>query len=471
MERIIDIPQRFRHLGWLLLAAACNGPEPPDQPNVLIFMVDTLRADHVSAYGYPKNTTPHMDAFAREGILFEDASAPSPQTSPSHASLFTSTWPATHGVWNQVKLESGDTIHPALAQEAVTLAETLRDQGWDTAAVCDGGWLNAQRGFDQGFDFFHSRTGGARDRVTEGLRWLNGRDESKPFFLFLHTYQVHSPNLPPVGYEDRFDPDYDGPLRDAIASARKMTSEEGRPFIDAQREILDPLMDSLGKRDIEFLRALYDGDLTVVDEEFARVMAWLRTNNQLDNTLVILTSDHGEEFYEHGQWGHHQIYEECLHIPLLVGGLSAPRGVRRSDPVELVDLMPSILGAMDVSIPASVVGRDIGLLSTQAATPPAFRVAQINQPVAMTSLRRGNTKALWTATQEGARKELFSLGRDPSESDPGKPDPTDDALLQEWLSQAAAWRERFQLAPTVFHLSDMSADQRAELQGLGYVDG
>ena len=133
------MPKRFITLGWVLLATACNGPKPPDQPNVLIFLVDTLRADHISAYGYAKNTTPHMDAFAREGILFEDTSAPSPQTAPSHASLFTSTWPATHGVWNEVKLESGRTIHPALAQEAVTLAETLRDHGWNTAAVCDGG--------------------------------------------------------------------------------------------------------------------------------------------------------------------------------------------------------------------------------------------------------------------------------------------------------------------------------------------
>lgn len=470
-------PRRLLAGAALLTLGACAGAPAPKPPNVLIFLIDTLRADHLSCYGYPQNTSPNLDAFAREGVQFERVYAQAPQTAPSHASLFTSTYPASHGVWNDVPTDDGEPVHPRLAEPAVTLAEVLRDAGWNTAAIADGGWLIEDRGLMQGFEHFETQNRGVVDRVARGIEWLEEHaDDDRPYFLFLHTYQVHTPYLPPEGYEQRFAGDYQGPMLEVLARARAYAGspEVQNPLTDVQQKIVAPALEAADAADTGFVKALYDAELSLVDEQFALLMSWLRLNGQLEDTIVIVTSDHGEEFDEHGEFGHKQVYDECLRVPLLVRLPGGPRGALRRDPAELVDLMPTLLAELGLAAPPSVVGRDLGWRGGALGRSDDGFVAESNHPKRQVAWRSGGRKVVLRLAPDRA-EQVFDLGTDPAEAAPMPPDP-------DWVGRArgeigrfhqlaAEHRDRFLLRPTLTGLEDLSAEQRAELEQLGYVDG
>jgi arylsulfatase A-like enzyme len=467
-----------RLIAGLLLAlpAACSGPAEPDAPNVLIFLIDTLRADHVSAYGHPHNTTPNLDAFAREGVLFENVFAQAPQTAPSHASLFTSTHPASHGIWNDVKTEGGALVHPRLADPAVTLAEVLHDAGWHTAAIADGGWLIEDRGLMQGFEHYETKNRGVVDRVERGIEWLEKHAGRKqPFFLFLHTYQVHTPYLPPVGYEDRFAGDYLGPMREVLQRAREYAEspEIRNPLTDVQQKVFNPALEGATAEDAAFLRALYDAELSLVDEQFALLMGWLRVNGHLDDTIVIVTSDHGEEFDEHGEFGHKQVYDECLRVPLLVHLPGGPRGLRRADAAQLVDLMPTLLAELGLEAPEAAVGVDLAWRGPDQGRSPDGFVGESNHPRHQLSWREGAGKVVLRLAPE-AGEAAYDLAADPGERAP-LPDAAERIAaarqaLEAFQRAALEHRAAHRLTPTLTGLDELSEESRAELQQLGYVD-
>lgn len=458
------------------LCAAC-GSEARPGPNVILFLVDTLRADHLSCYGYPRNTSPNLDAFAREGVLFERVWAQAPQTAPSHASLFTSTYPAAHGIWNDVPAADGELVHPRLAEGAVTLAEVLREAGWRTAAIADGGWLIEERGLFQGFEHVESRTRGVVDRVDRGIEWLGDAARRRaPFFLFLHTYEVHTPYLPPPGYEERFAAGYQGPLREVLAQARvyALSPAVENPLTDVQQKIVNPALKQADAADTAFVEALYDAEISLVDEEFARLLGWLRIHDLLDDTIVIVASDHGEEFAEHGEFGHKQVYEECLRVPLLVRVPGGPRGLRRQDAAELVDLMPSLLGQLGLPAPASAVGRDLDLDGADQGRAADGFLAEVNHPRRQVAWRFDRRKAVLPLAQ-AQEATAYDLEADPGER---APLPAADDFVERARRAAAAFqklaeahRERFHLRPQVTGLGELSAGRRAELEQLGYVDG
>ncbi|RMH04503.1 MAG: hypothetical protein D6702_03090 [Planctomycetota bacterium] len=462
----------------LLLAApalgACGGGGD-GRPNVILFLIDTLRADHLSCYGHAANTTPNLDAFAREGILFENCWAQAPQTAPSHATLFTSTEPAAHGIWNDVPSPSGEVLHPALADGAVTLAEVLRDAGWRTAAIADGGWLIPERGLDQGFEHFESRTRGVVDRVQRGLEWLeDNADRGRPFFLFLHTYEVHTPYLPPPGYEDRFAADYRGPMREVLARARAYAAspEIANPLTDVQKKIVNPALAEADEADTAFVAALYDAELSLVDEQFALLIGWLRVHDLLDRTILIVTSDHGEEFAEHGEFGHKQVYEECLRVPLLIRLPGGPRGLRRRDPARLLDLAPSLLAELGLEPPAAMAGRDLAWRGGDLGLDADGFVAETNHPRRQAAWRSGGRKVVLRLGPDRGG-QVFDLAADPDEKRPmDEPDWIGRArtALEAYHELATDRREKFGLQPRLQGLEDLDPEQRAELAQLGYVD-
>ncbi len=468
-------PRRLLAAGLLLALGAC-GKDEPKPPNVLVFLIDTLRADHLSCYGYPRNTSPNLDAFAREGVLFEEVLAQAPQTAPSHASLFTSTYPAAHGIWNDVKTESGELVHPRLAEPAVTLAEALRDAGWTTAAIADGGWLIEDRGLMQGFEHFETKNRGVVDRVGRGIEWLEEHaDRDQPFFLFLHTYEVHTPYLPPAGYEERFAEGYQGPMREVLQRARDYAGSEEveNPLTDVQQKIVNPALKTADAADTAFVKALYDAELSLVDEQFALLMGWLRVHGHLEDTIVIVTSDHGEEFNEHGDFGHKQVYEECLRVPLMVRLPGGPRGLRRADPAQLVDLMPTLLSELQVPAPESVVGRDLRWRGPDLGLSDDGFVAESNHPKRQAAWRNGGRKVVLRLAPD-QDEQIFDLDADPAEAAPLARDP-------EWIRRARTavglfhelaekHRDAFRLHPTLTGLDELSEEQQAELQQLGYVD-
>lgn len=479
-ELLGKLPATTLVLAFAMLVAGCGRERPrgdPSRPNVILCVIDTLRADHLGCYGYSRATSPNLDRFAAESVRFERAFAQAPRTVASHASMFTSTYPAVHGAWNKAgPLDSGQEL-PSLAPDAVCLAEVLQAVGYRTAAIADGGWLQADRGLAQGFETFHSKFRGAKDRVDFALDWLASGDAEPPFFLFLHTYEVHTPYVPEERLLADLAPDYDGPLRERLRQAREMlaASDLKNPIVDVHRQLFEPLLPTLTDADVEFLKALYDAEIRSADREIGRFIDELGSRGLLENSIVILTSDHGEEFREHGAFEHTQVFDECLHVPLIIRLPGGPRGVARAEPVELVDLMPTLLGELGVRIPASAQGRTLDL---RAATPPAEERelwAESNEPRPQVAWRRGSIKVvMFPDGSEPAR--LYDLDKDPGERAPNLSPPEFSELLGEipsrlgtFRAQSSGHRDQFKLQPVERSHGRLGEEQIEELRALGYL--
>ena len=457
-----------------------------ERPNILIFLMDTQRADYLGMYGHEAPTSPSLDAFAEESLVFDRAFAPASSTSPSHASLFTSTYPRIHGVWNRVpRGEDEEPIFPALSQRAITLAEVLAEVGYQTAAIADGGNLQENRGFAQGFQTWDSKFLGADNRVDRALQWLDQeRKPDQPFFLFLHPYQVHTPYVHAPEHVERFaDPNYQGPLRAAWQGARdhwvanlgmkgairKLQGDYYRPALPEEGEFPEP-------EDLRFLQALYQAEIRQMDTAFGRLIGELKARGiDRSNTLFLLTSDHGEEFWEHGKYGHHQIYESTAHIPFLVQGPGTVTG-RRADPVDLLDVMPTLLywGGLDAdSLPPSMLGRVLDFGTTDPAAAHTI-IGESNWPEHQLSWREGERKAMFFPDSERA-PEVYELAQDPGEKQDlaSRQAAWLEAIQpakQAWEDKAADWQLEHQLAPGVRDWKRLSEEERNLMIDLGYVD-
>jgi arylsulfatase A-like enzyme len=305
----------------LALAAACGGrtERSPEEwsPNVLIVSIDTLRADRLGCYGYERDTTPALDRLARErAVRFTRAVAEAPWTLPSHVTMLSGLHPLTHGV-----------RRPGLAppDEVVLLAERLRDSHY-SFAITDGVWLSEQWGFARGFDSFHARDQDIDRAVEQVLEYVRHRRDKGPWFGFLHTYDVHCPYDPPPPYAGRF--------ASSEAEPIEVAGRCGNPHFNSMQ---------VTPGQARFLSDRYDEDLRRVDDALAVLFAGFDALELWKDTVVIVTSDHGEEFLEHGRIGHERtLSEEVLSIPLLVAapGL-APRVVE--EVVGLADLVPTVL--------------------------------------------------------------------------------------------------------------------------------
>jgi arylsulfatase A-like enzyme len=464
---------------FLLTACSVDNSRPGNRPlNILLVVIDTLRADALGVYGSSWNATPFLDAFAREATLFQNAFAPTPMTAPSHASLFTSTHPASHGIWNEVHLDREKSVIPKLPPSAITLAEVLNDAGYETAAFADGGWVIPARGFDQGFDRFESETRGVADRVRSATDWLERRDSDRPFFLFLHTYEVHAPYLPPQRYEDAFDAEYDGPLREVLLEARAFAASGAveNKLVDVHERFFKPILAELDSEDLRFLRALYQAELALVDEHLAQLVEYLRRSGILDETVVVVTSDHGEEFGEHGQFGHGQVYDELLRIPLLIRTPGAPAG-ERAEPVTLVDIMPTLLSHVGVEIPASAVGHAVNLEEGGSPKDRLLVAEMLWRRKRQLAVQLGAMKAVFFYGYPGGPHpaQVFDSSVDPEEQHSISSSQVgaeflkrSQGVLQTWFEEARRHRQEHDLHRLERSLDDFE-ERMEELRALGYV--
>jgi arylsulfatase A-like enzyme len=299
---------------------------------IVLISIDTLRADHVGCYGYGKDTTPHIDALAADGALFSNVYAPSSWTLPSHVSLLTSLSCFRHGV--NLETDRMDETRP-------TLADVLRTQGFLCAAVTGGGFLSPVFGFSKGFDVYRQVesslwTSNAAGQVSAAaLDWIDA-NRDRDFFLFVHTYQPHNPYIPPAPYDTKF--------QDAPTSLR---------MIDLGGHLGGPagIFKALPEAERRAIVGLYDGEVGYTDTALVGALtAKLKALGIYDDTLIVLTSDHGEEFFEHGSWEHgHSLYDESLKVPLVVKFPGSKfRGKRVGSFVRLIDVMPTIMEAFDV---------------------------------------------------------------------------------------------------------------------------
>jgi arylsulfatase A-like enzyme len=311
-----------------------GAPHEVARPNVMLVSIDTLRARNVGAYGYARDTTPFLDEWAAEGALFENAITTSVTTGPSHMSLFTGLYPVNHGMRTGLgsKLPGN-----------VTAAAAFGAAGYHTAAFTENGYIIRERGFGEGFAEYTENPGEKRRapgqvRLTFGQarRWLELRAR-RPFFLFVHTYQVHAPFRPPDEYAALFEADgAPGPSDEAWA--RRM-------------------------------RDAYDREIRFVDDQLRTLVAAL--GEAAERTLVAVVSDHGEEFAEHGLYQHGgAVYEETLRVPMIFRGPGVPAG-RHAAPVSLVDVTPTLLELAALPVPAQLDGMSLAPLLRGEAAPPA----------------------------------------------------------------------------------------------------
>ncbi len=302
----------------------------PRRPSAILISVDTLRADHLGCYGHQRGSTPTMDALAARGAVFLNAISTSSWTLPAHMSIFTSLLPAFH------KLEKGGQLGSVRLDESeVTLAERLKASGYATAAFVAHPFLSAEWGFDRGFDLYRRYSTGAEAQTDRAVLWLQWHQfhvsrglRNPEFFLFLHYIDPHEPYQAPVPYCQKYFPDYNGPLE---PDSKLVTMFRDKPFQTPD--------------DHRYALALYDGEINYVDTQLARLFQTVGEFGQEDSTLVILTSDHGEEFKDHGSMGHKEtLYDEQLKVPLII---VYPRAVvadqKIAAPVSLVDIMPTVL--------------------------------------------------------------------------------------------------------------------------------
>lgn len=377
-------------LPLLLSAPGCVRARELPPPNVVFVCIDTARADHFGCYGYSsRETSPRLDALAREGTLFLDASATAGWTKPSVPSFLTGTLPVRHGVYEGSARGAAGEVSHALPESATTLAEVFGQAGYDTAAFVRNAQLRPGLGFEQGFDVYQDEAGDAREIRWRAQDWIDARGGGRPFFAYLHLLDAHWPWPVPDAYAARWAPlEAVTPHRDRASGALRDAINDGtRVLTDEERDAM---------------LALYDGSIRYVDDQLAELFAWLERRDLWQDTIVCVVADHGEEFGEHGRVGHgHGLRESLLRVPwiLRVPGRAA-QSVRT--PVSLVDVFPTLLSAAGLQVPDTHDGID------RLAEPDRARpvVAEHKEPRAyQQSARDGASKLVRRFVAEAAAPE------------------------------------------------------------------
>ncbi len=446
-----------------VLLASCSESATPKPPNLLLITLDTLRQDHCSVYGYDLPTTPNLESFARTGLRFDQAFAPMATTGPTHASLFTGLYPVAHRI-----VKNG----LFLDDEHDTLAEQLQAEGWRTAGITSSFVLDERFGYSQGFQAWqdeftqrgssthmpdwegHKVTGGFDRRADaatrRAVRWLERHavpgndtsrgDDAQPFFLFVHYFDPHNPYDPPPEFDAQYAPRGPSPLQDAIAR--------------------------------------YDAEIAFTDQQVGALLDSLRRLGLDDNTLVVITGDHGEELMEHGHMEHGvHVYDETVHVPLLArwpGRLPAGRVV--AEPVEVVDLAPTLLSLLGAPALGRAQGRDLasGWLGQTGfdADHPVFLHRRHYEPgmegtipVAGEKLavRLGGWKYI-VGDAEGTR-ELYDLTADPDERYNLEAERPEQAA--KLAARLAAWLQS--TARQADASGQLSEEDLLRLEALGYT--
>jgi len=316
-----------------------GGKVGPGAPNILLVSLDTVRPDHTSVYGHTNDTTPRLAHYAKQGAVFANAYAQAPSTSPTHASMFTGLYPSTHGYYS---------YKYKLADKHTTLAEILRDAGYRTFGVTSSVKFVPKTGLQQGFDSFE-RLGGAKNgrsaQVNNKVIQLMNEDASTPFFGFVHYFDAHAPYAAPEPFRYKWHPALSFPKPEWTSRFIKKNRR--------RRSIVNPIIAG-------YLAGLYDGELSYLDTFVDQLLAAVPQSKRR-STVVILTSDHGEAFFEHRYLGHsHVLYEEVVRVPLIVWWPDkVAAGTQIQVPTQTVDLLPTILDFAGLPLPTGLEGRSL----------------------------------------------------------------------------------------------------------------
>ena len=446
---------------WSVPEVYTSAPEK-DRPNIILVSLDTLRAQNLSCYGYERDTSPFLDGLAAEGTLFEHAITPAATTAPAHMNVFTGLYPPTHGIRTGAESKAADVT---------TIATTLRAAGYRTATFTENGFLIREKGSGDGFGSYVENAGDGKNRAPgfakrtfgQAGRWLE-KNRQSPFFLFIHTYQVHWPYEPPPGYRKMF---------------RKEVSDRARPGLRKWRND-------------------YDREIRYLDDELKKFFDNLESAGLDKSTIVILLGDHGEEFGEHGSFQHGTaVFDEILRVPLIFWGPGRIPSARRiHDRVSLIDVVPTILDFVGLEIPESIEGISLRLAIVEGAAlaeRTIFSEAQsrrrwkgfmktvsVEPPTVGVLIR--DTKYIIHRPQTGEpNKPLrYNLAKDPDEIEPIQLEGAELArvnqLVDDYLETSSGGRRREPEGasaagdPSGDGFEELSPEVRQRLKLLGYIE-
>ena len=435
-----------------------------DRPNIILISIDSLRADHLGSYGYHRDTSPTLDALAAEGVLFRTVVSSTSWTLPAHHTLLTSLPPELHGVVDDGTRLSG---------KALTLSEVLWSEGYTTAGIVSGPYLAAEYGYAQGFDLYddYSVAKTSRRAAVYGVTsprilartesWLeqwNRSERKRPFFLFLHMWDVHYDYAPPPPYDTLFDPDYRGSL------VMKNFMRDRRIHPDMPRE------------DLAHVIALYDGEIRHTDSYLERLFDRLRELDAFDETIIAITSDHGDEFFEHGHKGHRlSLYDEVILVPLIVRyPPRVPAGTIVDRQVRLMDVAPTLLSLAGIPIPEEfgtphpkVPDAERDLTPWIEGSEPVTSLAAFSHlHEHRLSVRTETSK--WIEHPGTGDQERYDLTADPGERRNLVGESSDlDLKLH---GDLAEWQKKWQAARPLAEGTEMTAEQIERLRSLGYIE-
>jgi arylsulfatase A-like enzyme len=500
------VPGKAPALGAVPPVADDPRPVPAaDAPNLVLLVLDTLRADHLGCYGYARPTSPNLDALAARGQIYRQAQSVATHTSASHATLFTGLLPSEHGVTSPLV---------GLRGAEPTLAGALADAGWNTAGVTSNYVVRRQSGFGRGFHYYDD-TLVVPSGLATAIAWINGgtgvgavtgrvpvfvrfgvakvvraalRDKvnihaamtheraalaldrleaaERPYFLFVNYMDVHAPYDPPPAERARFLEHDAGRFRSGLDTnvfQNMLQALEAKVLAGEQHdETIAALVD------------LYDGELAHLDSQLPLLWdrVFERSRAQGRDTLLVIVSDHGEMFAEHGRMTHAQeLHEECLHVPLILAGSLAAQGVVE-ETVSVLDLPATLLAA--AGLPP--IGRSQDLRGG-AARPPGHVIAEDGRALTVAHFDRLNAIAYYAGRLKGVfgvdedrqqfiHQSTFDLAQDPGEHAPQGVEP-----LRALLAWQSEWWERYLRGRAQYTGGGLSAQERAALAALGYVEG
>lgn len=455
------------------------------RPNILLIVMDATRTKNLSCYGYHRSTTPHLERFGERCVLYDAAISPAGWSLPAHVSIFTGLYPSKHGAHDQ---------HKYLTPEHSTIAEVLRARGYNALAFCDNPYVGPSTGLDRGFEQFNKDFGnlpaglrgfnrkwsigfasmlGQRD---SGARYTNNQihsalrrlqSDERPFFMFVHYSEPHAPYRPPRNYRSY--------LPDCVSFRDAQQVNQ-----DPWKYLLDPTL--MDEQDFEILTALYDGEISYVDNRIGQVLGWLEEMGILDRTMVIISADHGENIGDHEMMAHkYCLYDTLLHVPLIIHyphGTAAPGRVAYQ--VQTLDLLPTILamlGDTSSEIYHSLQGHDLLSsgrheftfaeqshpdLTTFYRRYPGVNVSRYDRALKM--IRTDRYKYIWASD---GNHELYDLQADPDEENDiiaRQPDIAKD--LDRRLTE---WRNGFEAAAPSEPAPEFDEQVKARLRALGYL--
>lgn len=426
---------------WAISLSACEPHAAKDSAaapcrgcNLVLISLDTLGADHVGAYGYPRRTTPRIDALAKRSVLFEDAISQSAWTRPSHTSMLTGLYPSEHGI---VRVHDNVIVPP----EAPTLASVLRENGYATAGFTGGANMSPHFGLNRGFDVYEVKSKHMSANVAPALRWIDD-EASEPFFLFLHGFEPHRP--------------YRASARDREA------------FGAGSPEELQRLCESNEPPDDrEPYVGVYDAAIRAGDRVVGRFLDGLKKRGLLDRTIVIFTSDHGEEIFQHGGCYHVKtLYGEILRVPFLVS-------VPSVDARRVAGPVPASVATAPTAL--ELLGVERGGIAGPSLAPTILRGEPPSTPLVVSeteSVEHGLVRSVTGAHQKlihwvsGDRREFFDLAADPEEQAPLRDDDrgvTLSAALDDWTASHPPIAAPVRAKPLPWRL-------QKKLIELGYVE-